>query len=777
MPIQLESSCNACFNIIPSIVKFLEEKKCLTNGPPLAIVDNKITRNTISTLIQLVVSNKVADVYSFLEKFISQPVVDLNDTCCQCMNMLYNSCMNVLHGDCKRALFSPDKTLVEKYNAKLPNPAGDVTITMTTCKRFDLWERTVWSMLHCISDLDQHVKDWIVVDDNCDPALIDKAKATFPFITWICKTPDQSGHPKSMNIIRDTVKTPFWFHVEDDFEFFSNQPYLTKMKNILNADPSYKQCQVNVHYTEDSSTACTIWGGKTKTINNQPYVEHLHYKGLICELESKKLGFANCYYWPHFSFRPALTKTEIHEQLGPYNTTPNVHFEMDYADKYAEKGFKTVFLPGTFCTHIGRRTYERNSGKKNAYDLNNQSQFGEPVKNDAKPASTLNAVKPAEINAEGPVGGTKASTSPNLPPPDDFGKPLSVDCNVINLKRRPERILSFVKRNNKELPPFQVFYGVDGSKIEPNFKVQKCFETGDFNYRKGIVGCALSHIMLWKQLASDWTCDYSIILEDDAILAKNFIPRVMNLITENKGNFDLMFLHYLPWAHAKKEEDYFQAVQSKATFYSRQKSIESSMGGATAYILTRNGARKLLNHVDKHGVYNGIDWVMFKASGETPVDENSPELNVMYSSPFLAFAECVQNDNRVDSDIQRDYNSCGYTEAWSKAEVMKLSKDFGLKITTDDPKMISYLATLGISAEQGLRTSQIICKAKLEASDPHLNMTICIGIKSTNLPTNANYVWYTTDKLVISVPHEMASDTFLKNHTLFNHRLNMNDII
>ena len=781
MPIQLESSCSPCFNVIPNIVKWLEDKKLLTNGPPLTIVDNKITRNTISTLIQLVVTNKPDDVYQFLSKFITQNVKDLSDLCCQGMNMLYNSCMNILHGDCKRPLFSPDPALVSKMTDYLATNTQkrDVTITMTTCKRFDLWERTVWSMLHCISDLKDHIKDWIVVDDNSDPELIAKAKATFPFIKWILKTPDQKGHPASMNIIRDVVKTPFWFHVEDDFEFFCVQPYITKMKQVLDSDVSLKQCLVNVHYSEDSQSALSIWGGKTQvTPEGQPFVKHLHYTGHECEVQSKKLGFNNCFYWPHFSFRPGLTKTEIHDTLGPYNTSPNVHFEMEYADKYVNKGYQTAFLPGTFCTHIGRRTYERGSGKKNAYDLNNQSQFGQQNANSNEPTD-ISPSSNKDTSDGGPKGNVKPSAQ-TLPPPDDFGKPVSIDCNVINLERRPDRLLQFVKRNNVECPPFNVFSGVDGSKIEPNFKTQKLFETGDFHYRKGIVGCALSHICCWKQLAADYTSDYSIILEDDAVLAKGFMPRVMNLISKYKNQFDLMFLHYLPWAHARQDVDYFVSLKPTAAFWPRQKSISSSMGGATAYILSRNGARKLLHHIDENGVYNGIDWVMFKASGETQVDDDSPALNIMYSTPFLAFAECVQNDNRVDSDIQRDYNSCGYKE-WSKSELEYVMKTFDMDCTSDSPEMIRYIEGIAkVKVSQGQKASQIIVKPKLEASDPHLSETVCVSIKPTkekSLPTNGSYVWYTTDKLIFTVPHKLATDKFLSSHTLFNHRLNMSAIV
>jgi hypothetical protein len=53
---------------------------------------------------------------------------------------------------------------------------------------------------------------------------------------------------------------------------------------------------------------------------------------------------------------------------------------MDYANKYVEKGFKTAMLDCCYSTHIGRRTYERDTKKLNAYDLNNEQQFGDAPK-------------------------------------------------------------------------------------------------------------------------------------------------------------------------------------------------------------------------------------------------------------------------------------------------------------------------------------------------------------------------------------------------------------
>ena len=60
-------------------------------------------------------------------------------------------------------------------------------------------------------------------------------------------------------------------------------------------------------------------------------------------------------------------------ELGDF-TTENSFFERDYANKYYEKGYKSMFFNEITCLHIGKLTNETNEDKKNAYALNNVKQ-------------------------------------------------------------------------------------------------------------------------------------------------------------------------------------------------------------------------------------------------------------------------------------------------------------------------------------------------------------------------------------------------------------------
>ena len=83
----------------------------------------------------------------------------------------------------------------------------------------------------------------------------------------------------------------------------------------------------------------------------------------------------NCNYWPHYSFRPSIIDVSTILELGDYKT-PNQFFEMDYAQRWVEAGYKSAFFNMITNRHIGKLTSERNDRNKlNAYELNNESQF------------------------------------------------------------------------------------------------------------------------------------------------------------------------------------------------------------------------------------------------------------------------------------------------------------------------------------------------------------------------------------------------------------------
>jgi len=266
------------------------------------------------------------------------------------------------------------KSLLNRDNI---NKNGEITFTMTTCKRLDLFTKTINSVINTFTDLDKIYK-WIVVDDNSSEEDRRTMKEQYPFITFFFKDVCDKGHVNSMNIIINNLDTKYWFHMEDDWTFIEKNNYFEQLEKILDSDKNIKQVAINRNYAEEyKNDDINILGGHYIINHKHNYVVHEHYpqgsKEYSIFLEKNK-GLT-CGYWPHYTLRPSLSITADIKSIGYYNDEAG-HFEMEFSYRYNDKGFKTAFMNGIYCLHTGRLTKERDDKTKpNAYILNNEEQF------------------------------------------------------------------------------------------------------------------------------------------------------------------------------------------------------------------------------------------------------------------------------------------------------------------------------------------------------------------------------------------------------------------
>lgn len=483
-----------------------------------------------------------------------------------------------------------------------------VTFTMTTCKRFDLFERTMNSFLTACLDCDR-IGRWLVVDDNSSDDDREKMRAKYPFIEFYFKTPAMKGHPQSMNIIRRLVTTPYFFHMEDDWVFYVKRRYISDCLDVLHNTPAncpvLGQCLINKGYAE-TSTDIDLKGGLPMTVENVRYFIHEHAS---TDHEQKELlakygECRNCWYWPHFSLRPGLSKTAIMDDVGLFNEKI-AHFEMEFAKRYVQKGYSSAYLEGIYSRHIGRLTSEK--GIPNAYDLNNESQF---------------------------TGKTA----------------LNFSTVVVNLERRPDRYAKFMERLQAVSPALANvcvrFNAVDGKRLVSTPQLQRLFDGNDYNMMVGAVGCALSHICLTAEFLARPNEEACLIFEDDAEFLEDFQQRFNTVIDNLPQPWDLIYLGH----HLRKQFDYSTPDQLTITIeqWSSGKSLMYSMGGTFAYMISRAGAEKLLKFIEIFGMRNCIDTVQ---------QRSCDFMRVFYITPCLSISECYPTDQKVDTDIQRDDSS------------------------------------------------------------------------------------------------------------------------
>lgn len=270
-------------------------------------------------------------------------------------------------------LYNHTENSYKKFNIKNIKFSNDeqIVCTITTCKRYDLFEKTIKSFLLNVLDINKITHIYVIDDGSSEEDKL-KMKTKFPFLKFIHKTPEQKGHRASMNIIYDLLKKgnyKYWFQMEDDWLYIRKDKYITKMHNILlkYKNQKYAQVLINQRYNETFGEYNSVGG---KLIDNN----------LLLHIKDEEVNGCNSVYWPHFSFRPSLIDVSVILSLGNFDT-PNSFFERDYADNYYAAGYKSVYFNEINSLHIGKLTHDKKTA--NAYTLNNEVQFSSDLNQSA----------------------------------------------------------------------------------------------------------------------------------------------------------------------------------------------------------------------------------------------------------------------------------------------------------------------------------------------------------------------------------------------------------
>lgn len=268
------------------------------------------------------------------------------------------------------------RAIVEWLQARGRTSEGDTTLTITTCKRLELFERTVNSFLHCCEDL-HRIQRFVCVDDNSSESDRARMQERYPFFEFIFKGAADKGHARSMNLLRDAVRTPYWLHLEDDWEFLVPLPYVGRAADVLQAEPALAQVVFNRNYAETLAHR-TLVGGllRRHPATGRRYVLHEHVppEEQAAFFARHPQGALSNMWWPHFSLQPSLMDAGKVQALGSFDESGG-HFEQRFAERFMAAGHRTAFFDLVVCNHIGRLISERGTGTPNAYELNDVPQF------------------------------------------------------------------------------------------------------------------------------------------------------------------------------------------------------------------------------------------------------------------------------------------------------------------------------------------------------------------------------------------------------------------
>lgn len=474
-------------------------------------------------------------------------------------------------------LGSYPKDIVDSLKGR--NADKRLLITITTCRRLDLFLETMNSFLRCCKDILGDVRPaFLCVDDNSSDADRDTMRKMYPFMEFVFKTVPEKGHLVSMQKIFDAVKSRrprYWMHLEDDWLFFSPRNYIGDSIDILERYADMQQLLFNRCYSETPDAGYGWTGGRVI----EPGVR----------LHVKDEPHSSCGYWPHFSLRPSVMKADAMLAVGDFATCKDTFFEREYADRYWALGYRSAYMDEVACSHTGRLTSEISSDKPNAYSLNGTDQFH----------------------------------------PSTY---------VINLERRSDRRESMIEKIRVAgIKDYEFYRAIDGRELQlqPTDEMRHLFFNNDFGSRIGVVGCALTHLALWRQLVKDKSPRY-LILEDDVTFSAGFQSRLTEVYDHLSGHrADLVLLgcfhHPSPPESDSGEDPGGLTVLNTNTY----------VGGFFSYIITLDGARKLTEYIDNHGIKHGIDFLL----------KIVPGLQILEVRPHIASSVWVVDETQ-DSDIQ-----------------------------------------------------------------------------------------------------------------------------
>jgi GR25 family glycosyltransferase involved in LPS biosynthesis len=194
-----------------------------------------------------------------------------------------------------------------------------------------------------------------------------------------------------------------------------------------------------------------------------------------------------------------------------------------------------------------------------------------------------------------------------------------------------------------------LFTGIRGTTC-PEELIQKHFSPFYQTFGpKGAIGCALSHLYVWKTfLKTDK--QYAIIFEDDIILDNvkfKLADIVPYYLQHTPDDFDILYLGCF-------ESDFFKYAMSLFNMNGTDLDVNDLIKKPNvalanhAYIISRQGASKLISHLDGK-IDNHIDFCMQSLYSQGTINkyvtkplliyqsstDNKPSLNVSNTYPIL----------------------------------------------------------------------------------------------------------------------------------------------
>jgi GR25 family glycosyltransferase involved in LPS biosynthesis len=172
---------------------------------------------------------------------------------------------------------------------------------------------------------------------------------------------------------------------------------------------------------------------------------------------------------------------------------------------------------------------------------------------------------------------------------------------VINLDTRPDRWEKLMKSEPYLENLVTRIAAVNGKSLRMSKFIYDLFNKNQFQWKKSVIGCNLSHISTWAKIASG-KGQYYLVLEDDVRFVKGWLNQWAEYVKHIPEDADLLYLggvlppnkRALPSVTAEYNK-YWSYIKPNTFFSPTPAPIFHFC--AYSYILTPKGAQKLMYHL------------------------------------------------------------------------------------------------------------------------------------------------------------------------------------
>jgi GR25 family glycosyltransferase involved in LPS biosynthesis len=216
------------------------------------------------------------------------------------------------------------------------------------------------------------------------------------------------------------------------------------------------------------------------------------------------------------------------------------------------------------------------------------------------------------------------------------------EVHIINLARRKDRIQRFKENHEAWTKLVCLSPAYDGRQIKMTPAIARLFAPNDFFWKKAVLGCAMSHLSLWMQLAQEKpVCENYLILEDDVKFQKDWLEVWNKAAKDIPEDYDVLYLGgVLPpnrqmfqkllepvnecWSRVAPNQIFNQSQPTRYFHFCNY-----------AYILSRKGAQKIIEGIQRNGGYH--------TSADHMICNRVEDMNHYILNPQVA--GCYQDDD------------------------------------------------------------------------------------------------------------------------------------